>query len=121
MIFLKLIESNSNQLNWISPIDDIQIQILIYVTQLSLILYDNEICHDLHHQHHRNTFRWIRTFLIQTTRMINYLNHSNCSQNPLVIPSSIWWQPIKTEKEPLGAATYVIKFFYLAPIRLGLR
>ena len=115
MIFLNLIESYSNQLNWISPIDDIQIQTLVYVIQLDLVLYGNGIYHDLYHRHHRNTFRWIRTFLIQTTRMIDHPNHSNCSQNSAVTPSSIWWQSIKTENESLGVVTYVIKFLYLEP------
>ena len=113
MIFLNLIESNSNQLNWVSPIDDIQIKILICVIQLGLVLYGNEIYHDLYHRHHRNTFRWIRIFLIQTTSMIDHPNHSNCSQNPPMTPSSIWWQPIRTESESLSVVTYVIKFLYL--------
>ena len=47
-IFLNLIESYSNQLNWVSPIDDIQIQTFVCVTQLGSVLYDNGICHDLH-------------------------------------------------------------------------
>ena len=115
MIFLNLIKFNSNQLNWINPIDDIQIQTLICVIQLGFIPYGNEICRDLYHRHHRNTFRWIRTFLIQTTSMIDHPNHSNCSQNPPVIPSSIWWQPIRAECEPLGVVTCVIKSFYLEP------
>ena len=115
MISLNLTESNPNQLNLISLIDDIQIQTLVCVIQLGSVLYVNGICSDLHHQHHRNSIRWIRTLLILTARMIDHLNHSNCSQNPPVTPSSIWWQSIKTENEPLGAATCVIKFFYLEP------
>ena len=114
-IFLNLIESHSDQLNWISSIDDHQIQILICVTQLGSVLYGNGICHDLYHRHHWNSFRWIRTLLIQTARMIDYLNHSNCSQNPPMTPSSIWWQSIRAECESLGVATCVIKFFYHKP------
>ena len=114
-ISLNLIESHSDQLNQISSIDDHQIQTLVCVTQLGSVLYGNGICHDLYHRHHRNSFRWIRTLLIRTARMIDHLNHSNCSQNPPVTPSSIWWQPIRAECEPLGAATCVIKFFYLEP------
>ena len=112
-ISLNLIESHSDQLNQISSIDDHQIQTLVCVTQLGSVLYGNGICHDLYHRHHRNSFRWIRTLLIRTARMIDHLNHSNCSQNPLVTSSSIWWQPIKTESDPLDIATCVIGFFYL--------
>ena len=85
------------------------------MTQLGSVLYDNGICHDFHHRHHRNFFRWIKSLLIQTTRMIDHLNYSNCFQNPSVIPSSIWWQSIKTKSKPLDEATYVIGFFYLEP------
>ena len=51
--------------------------------------------------------------LIHTTRMIDHPNHYNCSQNPPVTPSSIWWQSIRTESKPLGVVTYVIRFLYL--------
>ena len=47
MISLNLIESHSDQLNWISLIDDHQIQTLVCVTQLGSILYGNETCRDL--------------------------------------------------------------------------
>ena len=114
-ISLNLIESYSNQLNYINSIDDIQIQTLVCVTQLGSVPYGNEICRDLYHRHHQNSFRWTRTFLILTIRTIDHLNHSNCSHNPPVTPSSIWWQSIRTEGEPLGAATCVIKYFYLEP------
>ena len=110
-IELNLIGSYSNQFNWVIQIDDIQIQTLICVIQLGLILYGNGTCHNFHHRHHRNIFRWTKTFSIYTNRMIDHQDH--CSQNPPVTPSSIWWQPIKTKSEPLDAATSVIVFFCL--------
>ena len=105
MISLNLIEAYSNQLNWINLIDDIQIQTLLCVIQLDSVLYDNGICRDFYHRHYRNIFRWIRIFLIHTIRMIDHQNHSNCSQNQSIMPSSIWRKSIKTKSEHLGVAT----------------